>query len=106
MALGYLATSFLVVACILFRAPDVSQVHLELDGIRFDLGQQGPEVIFCEHCHSAAFECQQSCAEFLFEQEHKIAGWGCSLSSHLSVVGPQEASVFAEQVGAGGFGPF
>ena len=52
----------------------MSQVHLELDGIRFDLGQQGPEALFCEPCRSAAFECQQSCAEFLFEQEHHIAG--------------------------------
>ena len=76
MALGHLATSCLVVACVLFRAPDVSQVHLEPDGIRFDLGHSSPEAIFCEPCTSAASECHlhSDCAEFLCKQEHQIAG--------------------------------
>ena len=74
MALGHLATSFLVVACVLFRAPDVSQVHLEPDGIRLEFPERSPGEHICQPCISAAWDCEPSCIQLLHRHELSIAG--------------------------------
>ena len=89
MALGHLATSFLVVACVLFRAPDVSQVHLEPDGIRIDFPERAQEALSCSPCSSVAWECEPGCLQLL-QQHEFFDSWTLGDHPHISGWRPSE----------------
>ena len=104
MALGHLATSFLVVACVLFRAPDISQVHLEPDSIRLEFPEQrAREELSCSPCSSVAWACEPSCEELLHLHKLPIGGLAGLLLTFL--VGARQKVRRADRFVQVDFGP-